>query len=108
MLPSMILQPVAENALLHGLQHKPGDKKLLIKISKPENCVQISIEDNGIGIEEAKKLKTNSNGIGLRMNEERIQLMREKYGGNYSFSLIDLTEQGGEGTRVEIVIPEET
>jgi hypothetical protein len=41
------------------------------------------------------------------MNEERIQMMKEKYGGNYSFKLIDLTDQALEGTRVEIVIPEE-
>ena len=41
------------------------------------------------------------------MNEERIQMMKVKYGGNYSFRLIDLTEQGLEGTRAEIVIPEE-
>lgn len=107
MVPSMILQPVAENAILHGLQHKTGDKKLAVKISKLANAVQIIIEDNGIGIKEAKKLKTNSNGVGLRMNEERIQMMKEKYGGNYSFKLTDLTEQGVEGTRVEIVIPEE-
>ncbi len=107
MLPSMILQPVAENALLHGLYHKTGNKKLSIQIQKIGNSIQITIEDNGVGIEAAKKLKTNSNGVGLRMNEERIQLMKEKYGGNYSFKLIDLTEQGMEGTRVEIVIPEE-
>lgn len=107
MLPSMILQPVAENALMHGLQHKTGDKKLSIQIQKIGSSIQITIEDNGVGIKEAKKLKTNSNGVGLRMNEERIQMMKEKYGGNYSFKLIDLTEQGMEGTRVEIVIPEE-
>jgi signal transduction histidine kinase len=107
MLPSMILQPLAENALMHGLQHKTGEKQLHIQISKIKNAIQITIEDNGIGIEEAKKLKTKSNGMGLRMNEERIQMMKEKYGGNYSFKLIDLTEKGSEGTRVEIIIPEE-
>lgn len=107
MLPSMILQPVAENALMHGLQHKTADKKLQIRIFKIKNAIQITIEDNGIGIEEAKKLKTKSNGVGLRMNEERIRMMQEKYGGNYSFKLIDLTEKGSEGTRVEICIPEE-
>jgi len=107
MLPSMILQPIAENALTHGLQHKPGDKKLSVRISKIENAIQITVEDNGIGIKASEQLKTNSNGVGLRMNEERIQMMKEKYGGNYSFRLIDLTEQGLEGTRVEIVIPEE-
>ncbi|HBL75897.1 MAG: hypothetical protein A2W90_10805 [Bacteroidetes bacterium GWF2_42_66] len=107
MLPSMILQPLAENALMHGLQNKNGDKKLLIRISKIENAIQITVEDNGIGIQEAQKLKTKSNGIGLRMNEERIQMMKEKYGGNYSFRIIDLFAQGGEGTRVEMIIPEE-
>ena len=107
MLPSMILQPLAENALMHGLQNKNGDKKLLIRISKIENAIQITVEDNGIGIQEAQKLKTKSNGMGLRMNEERIQMMKEKYGGNYSLRIIDLFAQGGEGTRVEMIIPEE-
>jgi hypothetical protein len=107
MLPAMILQPLAENALMHGLQHKNGEKRLFVTILKKENTIQISVEDNGIGIDEAKKLKTKSNGVGLRMNEERILMMKEKYGGNYSFRLIDLTEQNGQGTRVEINIPEE-
>jgi LytS/YehU family sensor histidine kinase len=107
MLPSMILQPLAENALTHGLQHKIGDKRLEIRINKNKNSVRITIEDNGIGIEEAKKLKTKSNGVGLRMNEERIRMMKDKYGGNYSFTLIDLSGKGMEGTRVEIVVPEE-
>lgn len=107
MLPSMILQPVAENALMHGLQHKAGDKKLFVRVAKALYAIQITIEDNGIGLKEAKRLKTKSNGVGLRMNEERIQMMKEKYGGNYSFRMIDLTEKGNEGTRVEISISEE-
>ena len=107
MLPSLILQPLAENALIHGLQHKKDEKKLLIRVTKVTNEIHIIIEDNGIGIEASKELRTNSNGIGLRMNEERIQMMQEKYGGNYSFKLTDLTAQGQEGTRVEITIPEE-
>jgi Putative regulator of cell autolysis len=107
MLPSLILQPLAENAIIHGLQHKKGKKKLLISVTKINNSIHISIEDNGIGIVASRELRTNSNGIGLRMNEERIQMMQEKYGGNYSFKLTDLAAQGQEGTRVEIVIPEE-
>ena len=41
------------------------------------------------------------------MNEERLKIMQDKYGGNYSFKLIDLVDQNREGTRIEIVIPEE-
>ena len=107
MLPSMILQPIAENALIHGLQHKTGEKKIAIRILKIENSIQIIIEDNGIGIQASQKLKANSNGFGLRMNEERIQMMKAKNGGNYSFKLTDLSEQDKKGTRVEIIIPEE-
>lgn len=107
MLPSMILQPVAENALMHGLQHKAGDKKLFVRVTKAYRSIQIAIEDNGIGMKEAQRLKTKSNGVGMRMNEERIQMMKEKYGGNYSFRMIDLTEKGNEGTRVEMSISEE-
>ena len=107
MLPSMILQPIAENALIHGLQHKTEDKKLWVRIKRMEHAIQIIVEDNGIGIGASRKLKTKSNGIGLKMNEERIQMMKEKYGGNYSFKLIDLVEQNKQGTQVEIIIPEE-
>ena len=107
MLPSLILQPLAENALTHGLQHKEGEKKLLISVTKSNNEIHIIIEDNGIGIDAAQKFKTNSNGIGLRMNEERIQMMKDKYGGNYFFKLINRAAEGKEGTRVEITIPEE-
>lgn len=107
MIPSMILQPVAENAILHGLQNKKGDKRLSVEVFKQDKTIQIKIEDNGIGLEASKKIKKNSNGIGLNLNEERLKIMQDKYGGNYSFKLIDLFAQNREGTRIEIIIPEE-
>jgi hypothetical protein len=55
----------------------------------------------------SKKAETDLNGVGLRLSEERIQMMNEKYGGNYSLKLINIAELGMEGNRVEIIIPEE-
>ncbi|HKJ42073.1 MAG TPA: histidine kinase, partial [Sunxiuqinia sp.] len=107
MVPSMILQPLAENAIMHGLQHKADNRKLQVEIKKLDKAIQISLVDNGIGLEASKKIKSVSNGIGLNRSEERLRIMQEKYGGNYSFKLIDLTQQGKAGTRVEIVVPEE-
>lgn len=107
MVPSMILQPIVENAIIHGLQHKQGDKKLTVSVKKKDDNILISVEDNGIGMEAARKLKTGSNGVGLKMNEERLKIMDEKYGGKYSIRIIDLFELGSEGTRVEISIPDE-
>ncbi len=106
MVPSMILQPIAENAIIHGLQHKQDNKKLTVSVTKAENRILIVIEDNGIGIK-ASRGKSASNGMGLKMNEERLKIMDEKYGGKSSFRIIDLSEQGKEGTRVEISIPDE-
>jgi LytS/YehU family sensor histidine kinase len=107
MVPSMILQPIAENAILHGLQHKKGNRKLRVEVLKKEQSIQMNLEDNGIGMEASRKIESYSNGIGLNLNKERLKIMQEKYGGNYSFRLIELANENREGTRVEITIPEE-
>jgi hypothetical protein len=107
MVPSMILQPIAENAILHGLQHKKDNRKLRLEVLKKELAIQMNLEDNGIGMEASRKIESYSNGIGLNLNKERLKIMQEKYGGNYSFKLIELASENKEGTRVEITIPEE-
>ena len=107
MVPSMILQPIAENAIFHGLQEKDKDRTLKVEVFKKVDSIQIILEDNGIGIEASKELDENSNGIGLALSEERLKILNEKYGGKYSIILIDLLKEGKQGTRVEINIPDE-
>ncbi|NQU87373.1 MAG: histidine kinase [Mariniphaga sp.] len=103
MIPSMLLQPFAENAVIHGLQNKPSDRKLKIEVLKTEGGIIIVLEDNGIGREEARKVAAEKNGKGIKMNKERMELLREKYGEKYRLEIIDLER----GTKVEIIIPEE-
>ncbi|MHA7112537.1 histidine kinase [Sunxiuqinia elliptica] len=107
MVPSLILQPLAENAILHGLQHLQGVRKLKVEVKNLGTMIQINMEDNGIGLKKSSQIKSNSNGIGLNLNEERLKLMAEKYGGQYTFRLVDLSQENRQGTRVEITIPEE-
>ncbi len=107
MVPSLILQPLAENAILHGLQHLQGVRKLKVEVKNLGAMIQINMEDNGIGLKKSSQIKSNSNGIGLNLNEERLKLMAEKYGGQYTFRLVDLSQENRQGTRVEITIPEE-
>jgi hypothetical protein len=107
MIPSMLLQPIAENAVIHGLQNKPGNKKLKIVVINSEDGLIIAIEDNGIGREAAKSLTTDKNGKGLKLIEERLEILKQKQGENYKLEIIDLNAGGVTGTRVEIVIPEE-
>lgn len=119
MVPSMLLQPFAENAVIHGLQNKPENRKLRIEVLKKdggegkeegrgggegeEKGIVISIEDNGIGREAAAAISNTKNGKGSKLIQERLEILQEKQGEKYSLNIIDLEE----GTRVEIFIPEE-
>lgn len=126
MVPSMLLQPFAENAVIHGLQNKPENRKLKIEVKRnshflPDNVSQagssvigkeensgivISIEDNGIGREAAAAISKTKNGKGSKLIQERLEILQEKQGEKYRLEITDLT--GDEtGTRVEIFIPEE-
>ena len=109
--PSMLLQPFVENAVIHGLQYKQEDRKLKIDVLKKEEGegkaeekgIIISIEDNGIGRAAAKEILKEKNGKGSKLMKERLEILQQKQGEKYSLETIDLKE----GTRVEIFIPEE-
>jgi LytS/YehU family sensor histidine kinase len=116
--PSMLLQPFAENAVIHGLQNKPEDRKLKIEVLREgggkgrgkeqgeDKGIVISIEDNGIGREAAAAIAKTKNGKGSKLIQERLEILQEKQGEKYRLEITDLI--GDEtGTRVEIFIPEE-
>jgi len=116
MVPSMLLQPFTENAVIHGLQNKEGNRKLRIEVRKgiekgrgigkgesESRGIVISIEDNGIGRKAAAAISASKNGKGTKLIKERLDILQEKQGEKYSLQTIDLEE----GTRVEIFIPEE-
>ena len=53
-LPSMILQPIVENAIEHGFRDKEGEKQIQVEGGREDSCVVIRICDNGVGMEEEK------------------------------------------------------
>lgn len=68
MIPSLLLQPLVENAIRHGLMHKDGKGQLLITFEPTDTGLVIRIDDDGIGREQSKKLQHNareSYGTGL-------------------------------------------
>jgi hypothetical protein len=108
-LPPMLLQPIVENALLHGLFPKSSDRKLTITISSLNNMLTISIEDNGVGRTQSTGTSGSGNGKGLEFTRERLLLMSGKYKAKYDMRIDDLTDNNGHpsGTRVVINLEEE-
>jgi two-component system sensor histidine kinase LytS len=101
-LPILTLQPIIENAIHHGLFPKIKDCKLTISALPDRNHLQISIVDNGAGIDQAKLaeiLNHKSAGIGLSNVHKRLQSI---YGKEYGLKIKSLP---GSGTNVTINIP---
>ena len=128
-LPSMLLQPLVENSIKHGLSPKIGEGRILIRTSRQDGHSIIDIIDNGVGIRhadngtishaEAGSDMTNAasadgitrgpvtrerlmpgSGIGLKNVNERLRVI---YGANYQLQLDSVP---GGGTCARIVIPE--
>lgn len=114
LVPSLMVQPFAENAIWHGLLHKDGEKKLTIHFTNnSEDYMTCVVEDNGIGREKATTIRQNkissmihkSKGIGII--NERLELLQQKTGKPAQVEMKDLydTQNNPAGTRVLITIP---
>lgn len=97
LLPPLIMQPIAENAIKHGLTVKPEGGTIHLRTWQEEGMVHIAISDNGVGFDTAALLKENS--IGLKNVDYRI---RQILKGSLT---VDSTP--GKGATVTITIPYE-
>lgn len=108
LIPTMLLQPLVENAVKHGLSPLPQNRTLTIRFSLTDTQqLQCSIEDNGVGRYSTKTRPVESNlktSVGLQNIRERLDLL---FADSYQFSISDLANDSGNplGTKVEIVIP---
>lgn len=105
----LIVQPLIENAIYHGMEYMSGDGDIVVKSYKKEKDLYIDIIDNGLGMpqEIADKLLTEKvnnghkkgSGIGLRNVHERIKLyFGEEYG-------LEVYSEPDEGTTIRIHMP---
>ncbi len=78
-IPTMLLQPYVENAIIHGLAHKLGPKKLLLDFNIENNRLKINIKDNGIGIEKATKINqkntSKNTSFATKATLERLEII---------------------------------
>jgi two-component system sensor histidine kinase YesM len=110
----LILQPLVENALYHGIKNKRGGGTINVRANKKDDVtIQFEVEDNGIGMTGYKleKIQANlngnadninleaENGFGLENVNQRVKLY---YGKEYGLSI---DSQCNEGTRITLIIP---
>jgi two-component system LytT family sensor kinase len=108
--PPMLIQPFIENAVWHGLRYKEGKGHLSVKVSQDATHITVTIEDDGIGRERSKAIKTEGQrrqkSAGLENVSKRIALINELYGKNYEISVSDSDVGAGDvGTRVRVRVP---
>ncbi|HEY3042960.1 MAG TPA: histidine kinase [Vicinamibacterales bacterium] len=98
--PSMILQPLVENSIKHGLEKKIGEGRITITTKLRDRQIVIEVHDNGLGMTEERLQRAVGDGIGLSNVNERLRTI---YGVACQLKLKSIP---GEGTWASMEIPE--
>lgn len=102
--PGMLVQPFLENAIWHGLRYRTDKGFLKLNFKRDNQHLKITIEDNGIGIEESKNQKTEHQkarkGRGMKNTLERIALLNDLYRQEIQCKITD--KKDSQGVLVEI------
>lgn len=109
-IPPMIVQPYIENAIIHGILHKPTQGQIDIDFKLNGQQILCTVTDNGVGREKAAEFREKA-GIkrkssGMYITKARLDLLNQQGNEDYSVKIIDLKDEKGAstGTRVDLVI----
>jgi two-component system LytT family sensor kinase len=100
LVPSMLLQPLVENSIKHGLSPKVEGGTIRIQTGRNDSKLYLLVEDDGVGIPENKLSNVLDHGIGVSNVNERLKVL---FGNQYRMWI---DSQPGRGTRIQIEIPE--
>ncbi|RBL91914.1 sensor histidine kinase [Chitinophaga flava] len=111
-IPPMIIQPIVENAIKHGLAPKNSSGTLEIRIEMVDDLLYCSVDDDGIGWDKSNSIKSSRlikhESTALSVIKERLQIIKSFNGSVGKLEIIDKFKSGfgnKEGTLVEILIP---
>lgn len=112
-IPSMLIQPYVENAIIHGLLPKGQGGKLVVDLVKKDNFIVCTIEDNGVGRTKSKELSKNRlakhKSMGMSITKERLTILNysAKTENKLSEEIVDLLDKEGNslGTKIIIYVP---
>ena len=100
-LPKLVLQPLVENALYHGIKEKEGQGHIKLSVQKQDSGLVIYIEDDGVGFQDAgdsSQSQLKRGGVGLQNVDQRLKL---HFGEHYQMKIDSAPSKG---TTVEIYI----
>ena len=99
LVPAMLIQPIIENSIKHGLAGKIGGGRIRLAAQFVNGRIKLQIEDDGVGVPEAKLATMFESGIGVSNVNERLKVL---YGDDYR---MEIDSREGEGTKTEIEFP---
>lgn len=100
LIPSMLLQPLVENSIKHGLSSKIEGGVITIETHRLAHGLRMIVQDDGVGIPEEKLATLLSEGIGVSNVTERLKVL---FGGDYKMWI---DSKAGRGTRISMEVPE--
>jgi two-component system LytT family sensor kinase len=100
LVPSMLLQPLVENSIKHGLSSKVDGGMIRIRSRLDDGRLHLRVEDDGVGIPEEKLATLFEQGIGISNVNERLKVL---FGNDYRMWI---DSKPGQGTQTEIELPE--
>ncbi len=99
-LPSMVLQPLIENSIKHGLGNKIEGGTVTLRARRGDARLVVTVEDDGVGIPQDRLAHMLEEGVGVSNVSERLKVL---FGDDYR---IRIESKPGDGTRIELEVPE--
>jgi LytS/YehU family sensor histidine kinase len=93
--PNLILQPIVENAIRHGITQRAGPGRIEVRARRVDNLLRLQVRDNGPGLACAEGAQRVRGGLGLTNTRARLEQL---YGASYGLRMRDFEEGGLEVT----------
>lgn len=107
-IPPMMVQPYVENAIKHGLLHKPADRHLSINISRNNDYLHITIFDNGVGRAKSQQINNHRakshQSFATKANQNRLELLNQNRSRKIELFITDHVNHLGVGTGTTVLL----
>ena len=106
LIPSMLLQPFVENAILHGIAKVEYKGMIEVKIERKGEFLQCIVEDNGAGLQKTHPVYPIKSPLGTKITQDRLSILAKQFHKPVKLNIIDKESVNeGRGVKVEIIIP---